>query len=104
MVDHSEVHRKFTGTIENRTEFNDVLGGVLFFDFGRAWDYKGIDEGYKKSRENADEKFPDGIAMAAGVGLRINTPMGPLRFDFGWPINDDKESGMQFYFNMGQSF
>ena len=96
--------RKFTGTIENRTEFNDVLGGVLFFDFGRAWDYKGIDQGYYNSRENADEKFPDGIAMAAGVGLRINTPMGPLRFDFGWPINDDKESGMQFYFNMGQSF
>ena len=91
--------RKFTGTIENRTEFNDVLGGVLFFDFGRAWDYKGIDEGYHR-----DEKMPDGIAMAAGVGLRINTPMGPLRFDFGWPINDDKESGMQFYFNMGQSF
>ena len=91
--------QKFTATIENRTEFNDVLGGVLFFDFGRAWDYKGIDEGYHR-----DEKMPDGIAMAAGVGLRINTPMGPLRFDFGWPINDDKESGMQFYFNMGQSF
>lgn len=96
--------RKFTGTIENRTEFNDVLGGVLFFDFGRAWDYKGIDQGYYFSRENADEKMPSGIAMAAGVGLRINTPMGPLRFDFGWPINDDKEKGMQFYFNMGQSF
>ena len=91
--------RKFTGTIENRTEFNDVLGGVLFFDFGRAWDYDGIDKGYHR-----DEKMPDGIAMAAGVGLRINTPMGPLRFDFGWPIRDDEESGMQFYFNMGQSF
>ena len=91
--------RKLTATIENRTEFNDVLGGVLFFDFGRAWDYKGIDEGYTR-----DEKMPDGIATAAGVGLRINTPMGPLRFDFGWPINDKEESGMQFYFNMGQSF
>ena len=99
--------QKFTASIENRTEFNDVLGGVLFFDFGRAWDYyknDAVDRGYRNSRENADEKFPDGIAMAAGVGLRINTPMGPLRFDFGWPINDDKESGMQFYFNMGQSF
>ncbi len=91
--------RKFTASIENRTEFNDVLGGVLFFDFGRAWDYDGIDRGYHR-----DEKMPDDIAMAAGVGLRINTPMGPLRFDFGWPIGDDEESGMQFYFNMGQSF
>lgn len=97
--------QKFTASIENRTEFNDVLGGVLFFDFGRAWNYKkGIDLGYKNSREDAESDFPDDIAMAAGVGLRINTPMGPLRFDFGWPIGDEKESGMQFYFNMGQSF
>lgn len=91
--------RKFTASIENRTEFNDVLGGVLFFDFGRAWDYDGIDRGYTR-----DEKMPNDIAMAAGVGLRINTPMGPLRFDFGWPIGDEEASGMQFYFNMGQSF
>ena len=98
--------RKFTASIENRTEFNDVLGGVLFFDFGRAWDYDGIDKGYLR-----DESMPSDIAMTVGVGLRINTPMGPLRFDFGWPIGDDgdknggdKQSGMQFYFNMGQSF
>ena len=98
--------KKVTATIENRTEFNDVLGGVLFFDFGRAWDYDGIDRGYQR-----DEDFAKDIAMTAGVGLRINTPMGPLRFDFGWPIGDDgdhnghdKQSGMQFYFNMGQSF
>ena len=98
--------KKITATLENRTEFNDVLGGVLFFDFGRAWDYDGIDRGYKRD----EDPFKD-IAMTVGVGLRINTPMGPLRFDFGWPIGDDgdknghdKQSGMQFYFNMGQSF
>lgn len=98
--------KKVTATIENRTEFNDVLGGVLFFDAGRAWDYDGIDQGYQR-----DEDFAKDIAMTVGVGLRINTPMGPLRFDFGWPIGDDgdrngrdKQSGMQFYFNMGQSF
>lgn len=91
--------KKATFNIENRTEFNDVLGGVLFFDFGRAWDYDGIDYGYHN-----EENFPSGIEMSAGVGLRINTPMGPLRFDFGWPVNSDIGDGMQFYFNMGQSF
>ncbi|MFK4785562.1 outer membrane protein assembly factor [Fusobacterium sp. MFO224] len=91
--------RKFTVNLENRTQFNDVLGGVLFVDAGRAWDYKGIDQGYQR-----DAQMPDKIAFTAGVGLRINTPMGPLRFDFGWPIGDDEASGMQFYFNMGQSF
>ncbi|MCF2612603.1 MULTISPECIES: BamA/OMP85 family outer membrane protein [Fusobacterium] len=94
--------------IENRTRFNDVLGGVIFFDIGRAWNYKGIDQGYMGDKTpNSicyDEKFPDDIAMSAGVGLRINTPMGPLRFDFGWPIGSDRRSGMEFYFNMGQSF
>ncbi|MDP0488485.1 MAG: BamA/TamA family outer membrane protein [Fusobacterium sp. JB020] len=91
--------RKFTVNLENRTQFNDVLGGVIFIDAGRAWDYKGIDQGYKR-----DAQMPDKIAYTAGVGLRVNTPMGPLRFDFGWPIGDDEASGMQFYFNMGQSF
>lgn len=93
--------------IENRTRFNDVLGGVVFFDIGRAWNYKGIDQGYignSAGKPNYDEKFPDDFAMSAGVGLRINTPMGPLRFDFGWPIGSDRRSGMEFYFNMGQSF
>lgn len=93
--------------IENRTRFNDVLGGVVFFDIGRAWNYKGIDRGYignGSDKPNYDEKFPDDFAMSAGVGLRINTPMGPLRFDFGWPIGSDRRSGMEFYFNMGQSF
>ena len=93
--------------IENRTRFNDVLGGVVFFDIGRAWNYKGIDQGYignGADKPNYDEKFPDDFAMSAGVGLRINTPMGPLRFDFGWPIGSDRRSGMEFYFNMGQSF
>lgn len=91
--------KKFIVNLENRTQFNDVLGGVVFMDVGRAWDYKGIDQGYTD-----DESFPDDIAYTVGLGLRINTPMGPLRFDFGWPIGDDEVSGMQFYFNMGQSF
>lgn len=100
--------KKAVMNIENRTRFNDVLGGVIFFDIGRAWDYKGIDQGYMgngtANSVSYDEKFPNDIAMSAGVGLRINTPMGPLRFDFGWPIGDDRRSGMEFYFNMGQSF
>lgn len=94
--------KKITGTIENRTQINDVLGVVLFSDIGRAWDYKGDDPGYLS--EGRDAKMPDNIATTAGVGLRVNTPVGPLRFDFGWPIGDKEEKGMKFYFNMGQSF
>lgn len=94
--------QKITATIENRTQINDVLGFVLFSDIGRAWDYQGEDPGYL--RENRDAKFPDDIGTTVGVGLRVNTPVGPLRFDFGWPVGNSEESGMKFYFNMGQSF
>ncbi len=91
--------KKLVGTIENRTQINDILGFVVFFDAGRAWDYAGRDLSYQHN-----DSFANDIAMAAGVGLRINTPIGPLRFDFGWPIRNDDASGMEFYFNMGQSF
>ncbi|MGL5711183.1 MAG: BamA/OMP85 family outer membrane protein [Cetobacterium sp.] len=94
--------QKITATIENRTQITDVLGFVLFSDIGRAWDYQGEDPGYL--REGRDAKAPDDIATTVGLGLRVNTPVGPLRFDFGWPVGDSEESGMKFYFNMGQSF
>ena len=94
--------QKVTATIENRTQINDVLGIVIFSDIGRAWDYQGEDPGYLNQKRNA--KFPDDIGTTVGVGLRVNTPVGPLRFDFGWPVGNSEESGMKFYFNMGQSF
>lgn len=96
--------QKIVGTIENRTQINDILGIVLFADAGRAWKQNGNDPKYGN-----DERFSKGVAMTAGVGLRLNTPMGPLRFDFGWPVGKlqdkyDQDRGMRFYFNMGQSF
>ncbi|BBA51949.1 outer membrane protein assembly factor [uncultured Fusobacterium sp.] len=91
--------QKLVGTVENRTQINELLGLVVFFDAGRAWKQNGRDLEY-----NQDADFPDKVATTAGVGLRLNTPIGPLRFDFGWPVGDKMDSGMEFYFNMGQSF
>ncbi|MGF6906591.1 BamA/OMP85 family outer membrane protein [Fusobacterium sp. PH5-44] len=91
--------KKVTASIENRTQLNDVIGLVAFFDAGRAWDNKGRDMDYGRDRD-----FPHQWGTTAGVGLRLNTPVGPLRFDFGWPVGKRLDSGMEFYFNMGHSF
>ena len=60
-----------------------MLGFVVFVDAGRAWDQDGRDTYYEN-----DGDFPDDIGVGAGVGMRLNTPLGPLRFDFGWPVGD----------------
>ena len=93
--------QKLVATIENRTQINDIIGFVVFADAGRAWKQNGRDPSY--TRDNKD--FGRNIGTTAGVGLRLNTPIGPLRFDFGWPVgNKMDDDGMKFYFNMGQSF
>ena len=93
--------QKLVATIENRTQLNDIVGFVVFADAGRAWKQNGRDPSY--TRDNKD--FGHNIGTTAGVGLRLNTPIGPLRFDFGWPVgNKMDDDGMKFYFNMGQSF
>jgi len=87
--------------IENRTKINEVLGLVFFYDIGRSW-YHGNsnDDVLNRSQEN----FINDMKQSAGVGLRIKTPIGPIRLDFGFPVGDSEERGMQFFFNMGQMF
>ena len=93
--------QKLVATIENRTQLNDIIGLVVFADAGRAWKQNGRDPSY--TRDNSC--FGHNIGTTAGVGIRLNTPIGPLRFDFGWPVgNKMDDDGMKFYFNMGQSF
>ncbi len=85
------------GNIENRTKLNDMTQFVLFYDFGRAWDSDGEKPEY-------NEDFPNDIKQSYGLGFRLNTPLGPLRFDYGWPIGDSDKTGGKFYFNIGQTF
>lgn len=67
--------------------------GVLFFDYGNA--------------QNDFGKLFSPIRMSYGGGVRWNSPMGPLRLEYGIPLNPrydiDKKSG-RFEFSMGGSF
>ena len=49
-----------------------------------------------------------GFKSAFGLGLRINTPIGPIMLDYGIPMNkqsgeDTKQSG-HFYFSASHGF
>jgi translocation and assembly module TamA len=40
---------------------------------------------------NAVDSFNDHLARGAGVGMRWNSPMGPVRFDFAWALSKPQD-------------
>ena len=76
------------GTIEYRVPLMKKVQGVLFTDAGYAWD--------KKTEDDFDLGL---MKYSYGVGLRVNSPLGPLRLDYG--IGDD---GGRFHFSFGGQF
>jgi len=87
--------RAFLG-IQSEARFRTAgaLGFVGFFDAG----YVG------------EEAFPDGTSgewhTGAGIGLRYDTPIGPIRADIGVPLAraDDSDESFQIYIGIGQAF
>ena len=77
---------------EIRTEVTDSIGIVAFLDAG----YIGPESFYDGSGE---------WQYGTGLGLRYNTPIGPLRFDIGIPLDQQPEdSDFQIYIGIGQAF
>ena len=67
-----------------------MLSGVMFCDAGNVW------AGY-------DEYDLNDIKYSAGLGIRIDTPIGPIRFDAAQPLGSaDKQ--IQLHLNIGQAF
>lgn len=76
--------REFLGTVEYRFPVVKKVQGALFTDWGGAWD-SGL--------------TPDDLHASVGVGISLTTPIGPLRFDYGWG-----EDGGRVHFNVGSTF
>ena len=75
-------------TLEYRFPIVKRVQGVLFTDNGYAWDKRHEDE------------FDLGlIKNSYGVGLRINSPLGPVKLDYGYG-----EDGGKFHFSFGGQF
>lgn len=76
------------GTLEYRFPIIKKVQGVLFTDNGYAWD--------KRFQDDFDLGL---IKNSFGAGLRINSPLGPVKLDYGW--GDD---GGMFHFSFGGQF
>lgn len=97
-----EGYNEFYFNVENRTQITNSIQLVAFYDIGNAWQTTD-----KKTNRNDANKFKN-LKSGAGVGIRINTPVGPLKFDYAWPLDklegDSKKSNGKFYFNFGPSW
>jgi outer membrane protein assembly complex protein YaeT len=90
----------FAMTAELRASFANKLGAVVFLDGGNVW------------------AGPGGIRLndlyyAIGPGLRYQTPIGPLRFDFGYQLErlpnlvvdgQPESRPWRIHFSIGQAF
>ncbi|MDR1928687.1 MAG: outer membrane protein assembly factor BamA [Endomicrobium sp.] len=75
-----------------------VFQGIIFYDIGGGWNsFKHIN----LKLGNEKKKLHSSI----GVGIKILTPILPVRFDWGFGFNHKKGSKLhQFYFTFGNTF
>lgn len=78
--------------LEMRISIGKGLGIVLFLDGGNVW------------QKLSDIVLSD-MKYTTGLGLRYNTPVGPLRVDYGHKLDKEKgESSGELHFSIGHAF
>ncbi len=75
---------------ELRASVTSTIGVVAFYDAG----FVGMTGGFGAGEWHA----------GAGVGLRYDTGIGPIRLDLAVPVAGATGDGLQIYLGIGQSF
>ena len=65
------------GNIEYLYPIVDFIKGAVFYDVGNVW---------RKMSDFASGNYKAGF----GFGVRVKTPIGPMRLDYGWPLNKER--------------
>ena len=93
------------------------IKGVLFFDMGNAFNTEGLyceeldPSNLPKSEPCASWSFMD-LGTRSGFGFRWQSPIGPLRFEWGFPLDRQRgtpfdprgDDPVVFEFSIGNSF
>ena len=78
--------------LEIRTSLGKGIGIVAFLDGGNVW-------------LKASDIKPGDFKFTTGLGLRYNTPVGPVRVDYGHKLQKEKgESSGELHFSIGHAF
>jgi len=81
------------GTCELTYPLFKLIKVATFYDFGNAW-------------EKIGDFASGGFKYSVGLGVRVKTPMGPVKLDYGYPLKvaaGEEEEG-RFHFSMTRGF
>ena len=79
-------------SLELRRRITDRIGAAIFVDAGQV----GLDP----------TEFPiDDLQVGTGFGVRVQSPVGPLRVDLGFPLDRrGDDASWQVYLSVGETF
>ncbi len=80
----------FEANLELRYPIYSILSGVAFLDLGNVW------------RDQLTYSIKE-LRYSSGLGLRVGTPIGPVRLDFAIPIYEGA-SQLQYFISVGHAF
>jgi len=76
--------------IECRFPIIGIFSGAVFSDLGNVW-------------QPSYTYHLDELRYSAGIGLRVRTPIGPIRLDAAQPVADE-ETTVQVHLSVGEAF
>ena len=88
------------GTIEYTYPIIEKVRGAVFYDVGF------VNQGSYSFSASKTANGSGGLGQDVGIGFRLDLPIGPVRIDYGIPLQNDRFTGSsgKFNFNIGYQF